>query len=61
MGAAPDLESEGLRRLVVNGVYWGLGMEVPEKADVSIVGEYKASNYGFKGYQKGKNAADFAQ
>ncbi len=61
MGAATDLENEGLRRLVVNGVYWGLGMEVPEKADVSIVGEYKATKYGFKDFQKGKKATDFAK
>ena len=61
MGAATDLENEGLRRLVVNGVYWGLGMEVPEKADVSIVGEYEASKYGFNGFQKGKKATDFVK
>ncbi len=47
MGAATDLQNEGLRRLVVNGLYWGLGMEVPEKADVSFVGEYTATKYGF--------------
>ena len=35
MGAATDLENEGLRRLIVNGVYWGLGMDVPQKADVA--------------------------
>ena len=61
MGAATDLENEGLRRLVVNGVYWGLGMEVPEKADVSPVGEFKATNYGFKEYKKGLKAEDFAK
>ena len=27
MGAASDLVNEGLRRLIVNGVYWSLGME----------------------------------
>src|SRR5678810_244902 len=52
-GAATDLENEGLRRLVVNGVYWGLGMDVPAKADVAYVGEYKPTPYGFKGYRKG--------
>ncbi|MSU26392.1 MAG: heme-binding protein, partial [Pedosphaera sp.] len=29
MGAATDLQSEGTRRLVVNSVSWGLGLEVP--------------------------------
>ncbi|OYW75289.1 MAG: hypothetical protein B7Z37_14145 [Verrucomicrobia bacterium 12-59-8] len=53
MGAATDLTNEGLRRLVVNGVFWGLGLDVPEKADVSIVGEYKPTMYGFGEFQKG--------
>lgn len=48
MGAATDLTNEGLRRLIVNGVYWGLGMDVPAKADVSIVGDYKPTMYGTK-------------
>ncbi|WP_395751064.1 ThuA domain-containing protein [Prosthecobacter sp.] len=59
MGAATDLTNEGLRRMVVNGVYWGLGLEVPEKADVSIVGEYKPTMYGFGGFQKGLKPEGF--
>src|SRR4051812_12908231 len=60
MGAATDFENEGMRRLIVNGVYWGLGMDVPEKADVQIVGNYKPSAYGFKGYRKGVRPEDHA-
>ena len=52
MGAATDLVDEDLRRLVMNGVYWGLGMEVPAKVDVSIDGEYKPTFYGFKTNKK---------
>ena len=52
MGAATDLASEGLRRLVVNGVFWGLGLEVPAKADVSPVGPYEPLMYGFNGFRK---------
>jgi hypothetical protein len=59
MGAATDLESEGLRRLVVNGVYWGLGMDVPANADVTYVDEYAPSFYGFDGFRKGLHASDF--
>lgn len=59
MGAATDLENEGLRRLVVNAVYWGLGMDVPERADVAYVGEYQPSMYGFDGFKKGVRPADF--
>ncbi len=53
MGAATDLATEDTRRLVVNAVFWGLGLEVPEKADVTPVGDYKPTMYGFGGFQKG--------
>ena len=59
MGSATDLENEGMRRLVVNGVYWGLGMDVPAKADVTYVDEYIPSFYGFDGFRKGLHASDF--
>lgn len=58
MGAATDLTNESLRRLVVNGVYWGLGLEVPAKADVSIVGDYNPTAYGFNGFKKGLKISD---
>lgn len=54
MGAATDLLNEGLRRLLVNGVYWSLGMRVPAKADVSLVGEYHPSAFGFERYRTGQ-------
>jgi hypothetical protein len=52
MGAATDLESEGLRRLLVNAAYWCVGMEsqIPERANVRLVGDYKPSAYGFNGF-----------
>jgi hypothetical protein len=59
MGAATDLENEGLRRLVVNGVYWGLGLDVPARADVTYVDEYRPSFYGFDGFRKGLHVSDF--
>jgi hypothetical protein len=60
MGSSTDLQSEGLRRLLVNSVYWGTGLEVPPKADVAIVGEYKPTAYGFNGAKKGVKPADLA-
>jgi hypothetical protein len=60
MGAATDLSSEGLRRLVVNGVFWGLGMEVPAKADVSYIGTYEPVMYGFNSFRKGVKPASHA-
>lgn len=64
MGASVDLESEGLRRLLVNGCYWGLELEehIPniEKDGVGIVGEFKPTMYGFGSFQKGLKPSDFA-
>ncbi len=62
MGAAVDLESEGLRRLLVNAVYWSLGMEskIPERSNVDLVGEYRPSFFGFGKYRRGLRPADFA-
>jgi Tannase and feruloyl esterase len=59
MGSATDLENEGLRRLVVNGVYWGLGIAVPARADATYVDEYVPSFYGFDGFRPGLRASDF--
>jgi hypothetical protein len=60
MGAATDLECDDLRRAIVNGVYWGLGMEdkIPARANVSIVGEYRPTAYGFDGFQSGVKPSD---
>jgi len=60
MGSATDLENEGLRRLIVNGIYWGLDLPVPAKADVGLVDRYEPSFYGFDGFRKGLHASDFA-
>lgn len=59
MGAATDLLNEDLRRLIVNGVYWGLGLDVPARADVTFVDEYEPSFYGFDGFRKGLHPSDF--
>jgi hypothetical protein len=48
IGSSTDMANEGVRRLLVNAVYHLLGMEVPAKADVSVVGEYEPSAYNFQ-------------
>jgi hypothetical protein len=60
MGAAVDLESEGLRRLLVNGCYWAVGLEeqIPARADVRYVGEYKPSWFGFGKFKPGLKPED---
>ncbi len=63
MGAAQDLESEGLRRLLVNACYWLLGMEeqIPPRSQVDLVGTYVPTPFGFGGFRKGQRPSDFAQ
>lgn len=62
MGASQDLESEGLRRLLVNACYWGVGMEerIPEQSKVDIVGEFKPTPFKFNGFTKGIKPAELA-
>lgn len=60
MGDATDLTGEDLRRFVVNGVYWGLGLEVPARADVRYVDGYEPSMYGFAGHRRGFRPEDMA-
>jgi len=62
MGASQDLESEGLRRLLVNACYWALGMEdkIPAKSNVDIVGEYKPNPFRGGGFTKGVKPEDLA-
>ncbi|MGB9595961.1 MAG: hypothetical protein ACPL7B_06725 [Candidatus Poribacteria bacterium] len=60
MGASVDLLSEGLRRLLVNGCYWCMGMEdaIPERSNVDIVGEYNPLYFGFGAHKKGVKPSD---
>ncbi len=58
MGHVGDFESEGFRRVMVNACYWLLEMEVPAKAKVDIVGEFKPTGIGFGKHVKGVKPAD---
>jgi hypothetical protein len=55
------LTTEGTRRLVVNAVFWALGLEdkITDKLDVSLVGDYKPLPFKFGGFEKGRKPADF--
>ena len=61
IGAAVDLESEGLRRLLVNACYWAVGLEnqIPTKSDVNYVGEYIPTYFGFGKFKRGMRPSDF--
>jgi Trehalose utilisation len=60
IGSAIDLESEGLRRLMVNAVYWALGLEkrIPALSNVDYVGDYQPSYFGLQGFKKGVKPSD---
>lgn len=49
MGSAHDLENPGLRRLLINGCYWGMGIEaaISAKSSVELVGPYQPLEAGF--------------
>ena len=53
MGSAKDFENEGVRRLTINAVYWGMGLEdsIDANRSVEIVGPYKPLRSGFN-YEK---------
>ncbi|MDT7829353.1 ThuA domain-containing protein [Pricia sp. S334] len=63
VGAASDMLIEGTRRLLVNGVFWSMDLPVPEKADVSLVGDFEPTRFEFRdeGYyqEKGLKVGDF--
>ncbi len=63
MGAAQDLQSEGLRRLLVNACYWCVGLEdkIPARSNVELVGEYRATPFGFGKFVKGLKPEDYAK
>lgn len=53
MGSASDLKSAGLRRLILNAAYWGLGLEsaISPTGSVEVVGDYRPLASGFD-YQR---------
>lgn len=64
MGSSNDLSAEGTRRMVVNAVFWTLGIPVPKNGtNVQLVGDYKPSMFGFMSgdywKEKGLKVSDF--
>ncbi len=49
MGSASDLKSAGLRRLIINATYWGLGLEsaINVTRSVEVAGDYQPLGSGF--------------
>ncbi len=49
MGSGTDLKNPGLRRLIINAAYWGMGLEsvIGTNRSVAIVGDYQPLGSGF--------------
>ncbi|HID23943.1 MAG TPA: hypothetical protein EYP14_16300 [Planctomycetaceae bacterium] len=61
MGAAVDLKSAGLRRLIVNAVYWCLGLEdqiPPGGCQADLVGAFEPTFYGYNKFRPGRKPSD---
>ncbi len=59
MGSSTDMESEGMRRLLVNGCYWAAGLEdaIPETSCVDVVGVFEPTAFGFNKAKQGLKPA----
>ncbi|MFV1968195.1 MAG: hypothetical protein ACC628_22460 [Pirellulaceae bacterium] len=62
MGASVDLQCAGLRRVLVNSCYWGLGLEdqIPETSNVDYVSPYKPTYFGYAKHTRGVKPADLS-
>ena len=63
MGAATDLESEGLRRLLVNAAYWAVGLEdkIPERRRRRARRRIPPAALRLRGLQEGREARRLRQ
>lgn len=61
MGSSNDLPNEGLRRLLVNAVYWAVGLadEIQADSNVDLVGTYEPTEFKVGAHQRGLRPADF--
>ena len=53
-GASEGILNDGLRRVLINGVFWAVGLEKKIKADLNIdfIGPYKPKTFNFNGQSK---------
>lgn len=60
MGHGGDFKNEDFRRMMVNAVYWSMGMssQITPDLNVSLVGEYNPAEIGFGGHKKGLKPSD---
>lgn len=61
-GASEDILNPGYRRMLVNAVYWSVGLEdlIKPDSDISFVGPYKPNTFRGGGHAKGIKPAVYA-
>ena len=61
-GASEDIISEGVRRCIINGVFWCMGMEKGIKPDMNVdfVGPYQPTTFRGGGYARNVKPSDLA-
>ena len=61
-GASEDITNDGYRRMIVNAVYWSLGLEDQIKADSSVafVGPYKPNTFTGREFAQGIKPSAYA-
>ncbi|MCE7061660.1 ThuA domain-containing protein [Dyadobacter sp. CY343] len=61
-GASEDILNDGFRRMAINAMFWGLGMEkaINAKNDIAFAGPYKPTTFNFSGYKANVKPADLA-
>jgi type 1 glutamine amidotransferase len=61
-GASEDILSDGVRRCIINGVFWCMELEkhIKPDMDIAFVGPYHPTTFNFGGYRKKVKPADIA-
>lgn len=61
-GASEDLLNDGYRRMIINGVYWSLGLEdaIVSDSPIKFVGPYAPNRFAMREEAKGVKPADYA-
>lgn len=60
-GASEDILNPGYRRMIINGIYWSVGMEndIQADSDISFIGPYEPNTFGQRREAKGVRPFDY--
>ena len=60
-GASEDILNPGYRRMIINGIYWSVGLEnqIVANSDISLIGPYKPNTFANGREAKGIRPSDY--